>query len=160
MGLFWSLQPLAGQKLGTYYRYADITQPEQLLLTVHEGHLNADDLLNDKPIAEVTIRRHFVADDVERIHIRHGRIRGILYKPKGTFGPEKISWYSATMNFFFSTFLKSSFLNWSKVNQPSKLEVKQAILNTISRGGKTQVTWITVSHRVCVHALDHTTDLL
>lgn len=90
MGLFWSLQPLAGQKLGTFYRYNDVTQPDQLLLTVHLGHLNAEELLTDKSIAEATIRRHFVADDVERIPIRHGRIRGILYKPRGTFGPKTI----------------------------------------------------------------------
>ena len=85
MGLFWSLQPLTGQKLGTSYRYTDITTPDQLLLTVHVGHLSAKELLTDKPVAEATIRRHFLADDVERIPIRQGRIRGILYKPKGIF---------------------------------------------------------------------------
>ena len=107
MGLFWSLQPLAGQKLGTYYRYNDISQPDQLLLTVHVGHLNAKELLNDKSIAEATIRRHLVADDVERIPIRHERIRGILYKPKGMFDLDKIS---STMHLFFFTLLLSYFL--------------------------------------------------
>ena len=84
MGLFWSLRPLAGQKLGTSYKYTDVTTPDQLLLTVHVGHLNAMELLTDKPVAEASIRRHFLADDVERIPIRHGRIRGIVHKPKGT----------------------------------------------------------------------------
>ena len=83
MGLFWSLQPLPGQKLGTSYRYTDVTTPDQLLLTVHVGHLNAKELLTHKPVAETTIRRHFLADNVERIPIRHGRIQGIVYKPKG-----------------------------------------------------------------------------
>ena len=84
MGLFWSMQPLAGQKLGTYYQCTHVTTPDQMLLTVHVGHLNAEELLTDKPIAEAKIRRHFLADGVERIPIQHGRIRGIIYKPKGT----------------------------------------------------------------------------
>ena len=85
MGLFWSMQPLAGQKLGTYYQYNDVTTQDQMLLTVHVDHLNAEELLTDKPIAETKIMRHFLADSVERIPIKHGRIRGIICKPKGAF---------------------------------------------------------------------------
>ena len=83
MGLFWSLEALPGQKPGLYYFHKDKTKPEMLTLTVHEGHLTTEELMETTPLATTKIRRHYMADDVERIVIRHGRILGILYKPKG-----------------------------------------------------------------------------
>lgn len=84
MGLFWGMQSSPGQKQGVRYMKVDVTTPVTVMLSLHKGHLDALTLQHDQPIASYTLDRWYLSKDVERIPVRHGRIRGVLFKPKGT----------------------------------------------------------------------------
>lgn len=79
MGLIWSLQPAKGERRGLRY-LPDVLVPSEIKLSVYRGHKEESD--DTEKLAETTIRRHFISDDVSFEHVRHGRVRGILFRPK------------------------------------------------------------------------------
>ncbi|XP_022112045.1 bile acid-CoA:amino acid N-acyltransferase-like [Acanthaster planci] len=86
MGLFWSMQPFRGQKLGTRFFVKDVTKPVTVNLSLHYGHLDTDALQTAEPEATATSERWYMSKNVERIRVHSGRLRGALFKPKGA-GP-------------------------------------------------------------------------
>ncbi|XP_072031318.1 acyl-coenzyme A amino acid N-acyltransferase 2-like [Amphiura filiformis] len=83
MGLFWGMQSCPGQRQGIRYMKLDVTTPASTTLSLHKGHLDTSTLQDDQPITTTTVDRWYMAKNVQRIPIRHGRIRGVLFKPKG-----------------------------------------------------------------------------
>lgn len=73
MGLFWSMLPeIPHKKL----LKRDVSSPVLIHLEAHrDGHL----------LARETHQRRFMADGVQRVPVREGRLRGTLFIPPGQF---------------------------------------------------------------------------
>ena len=84
MGLFWSMIPSPGQRLGSRYIQRDATKPIKVNLSLYQGHLDIDTIQTMQPDAMATAERWYSGKDVERIEVHSGRLRGALFKPKGT----------------------------------------------------------------------------
>ncbi|XP_038075961.1 bile acid-CoA:amino acid N-acyltransferase-like [Patiria miniata] len=84
MGLFWSLGPAPGQKRGIRLAKQDVTEPVEFTFAVYNEHLELPLLITAQPLAVTQTRRWYMKEsEVDRIKIHSGKIRGILYKPKG-----------------------------------------------------------------------------
>ncbi|XP_022094611.1 acyl-coenzyme A thioesterase 5-like isoform X3 [Acanthaster planci] len=83
MGLFWSMRPSPGQRFGVRYIVKDVTKPMIVHLSLHRGHLNTEALQTAEVEATATVKRWYMGQDVERITVRCGRLRGSVFKPKG-----------------------------------------------------------------------------
>ncbi|XP_072020507.1 acyl-coenzyme A thioesterase 1-like [Amphiura filiformis] len=83
MGMFWSMQLSPGQKPGFRYAKKDVTTTMDVTLSVYKGHLNTEVLDCNEPLATTLVQKTYIGPNVERLKVHHGRIRGMLYKPKG-----------------------------------------------------------------------------
>ena len=94
MGLFWSMIPAAGERKGLRYIPGNNEKPIEFKIELFHGHVentepasrNMKDGASDprvKAIATTTVQRTYTAENVERIEIELGRIRGALFVPKG-----------------------------------------------------------------------------
>ncbi|XP_058612549.1 acyl-coenzyme A thioesterase 1 [Onychostoma macrolepis] len=70
MGLFWALKADVDCK----FIHTDVTRPALVDIEV---------VRDDKVVAKVTNERHCLTDDVRRIPVKEGRIRGTLFMPPG-----------------------------------------------------------------------------
>ncbi|XP_038073474.1 acyl-coenzyme A amino acid N-acyltransferase 1-like [Patiria miniata] len=86
MGLFWSMVPSPGQRFGIRFIVKDVTEPMVVHLSLHRGHLDTKKLQTAEPEATTTAERRYMGQNVERITVHSGRLRGTLFKPKGS-GP-------------------------------------------------------------------------
>ena len=87
MGLFWSMVACPGVKYGTRYMKHDVTKPLVVYITAHNGHLDRRDQARDQstPIAATSVQRWYMSDNVEKVNVKAGRVRGSLLKPRGKF---------------------------------------------------------------------------
>ncbi|XP_033634166.1 acyl-coenzyme A amino acid N-acyltransferase 1-like [Asterias rubens] len=83
MGLFWSMVPSPGERLGVRFILRDATKPMVVQLSLYEGLLDTAALQTTEPKATAAAERWYMGKDVERIEVEHGRLRGALFKPKG-----------------------------------------------------------------------------
>ena len=85
MGLFWSMIPRPGiYKRGTRYMKQDVTKPLVVNLSIHDGHLDGDQVRqDDTPMTGAAVERWYMSDNVEAIKVKDGRVRGTVMKPKG-----------------------------------------------------------------------------
>ena len=84
MGLFWSLCPTPDQRRGTRFRKQDATEPVEYSFSVYNDHLDCATLRTARPVAATTVQKWFMRPgDVERIEVHSGRVRGVLFKPRG-----------------------------------------------------------------------------
>ncbi len=85
MGLFWSLKQLPNQRIGLRLTPRDVRQPMKMDFCLRKGHVSqfSDQSEAQNPEWEATIERYFIHPATERIPIRRGRIRGVMYRPKG-----------------------------------------------------------------------------
>ena len=84
MGLFWSLLPAPGQERGTRFVKQDATEPAEFSFSVYNDHLDCEALRTMQPVAATTAQKWFMRPgDVERIEVHSGRVRGVLFKPRG-----------------------------------------------------------------------------
>ena len=92
MGLFWSMLPIPGQRRGARWTTRDVTRPMHFYVTVFDGHVlsnskasTPNEAVEDLPLplANATMLRTYLSDDVERQEISDGSIRGTLFIPKG-----------------------------------------------------------------------------
>lgn len=98
MGLFWSMQPRKGQKIGLIFRPKDVTKPATYTLKVYKGHLNEEECpetsteLNVSKTAKLLFESEFLkywcGPGVSRHEVYHKAIRGTIFKPEGP-GPFK-----------------------------------------------------------------------
>ncbi|XP_078000651.1 acyl-coenzyme A thioesterase 1-like [Glandiceps talaboti] len=86
MGLFWSKLQSPGQRSGLRFTKADVTKPSIMEFSVYPGHLDTPEFEDISPISTTVIERHYMDKHIERIAVREGRVRGTVFKPKGT-GP-------------------------------------------------------------------------
>ena len=85
MGLFWSMRPSPGQRLGIRFLIRDATKPAMVKLFLYGGHLDMRTLQTAEPEATTVTERRYMGEDVERITVHSGSLRGSLFKPKGIF---------------------------------------------------------------------------
>ena len=92
MGLFWSMLPVPGQRRGIRWTTRDVTRPMRFFVALFEGHVmsnskasNPNEAIAALPmsLANATILRTYLSDDVERREVSVGNIRGTLFLPKG-----------------------------------------------------------------------------
>ena len=92
MGLFWSMLPVPGQRKGTRLITGDVTVPMLFRVSLFDGHVMSESKASSPkeaiahlpiPLANATILRTYLSDDVERHEISFGRVRGTLFLPKG-----------------------------------------------------------------------------
>ena len=85
MGLFRSIQPQLGSRSGIRLRKKDVTQPHSFTLSVIPGHVDANHSSHhNKPgiLAQTDVKRCYMWEDVLRVPVRHGRVRGTLFIPQ------------------------------------------------------------------------------
>ena len=85
MGLFRSVQPQLGSRSGIRLRKKDVTQPHSFTLSVIPGHVDTNHSSHhNKPgiLAQTEVKRCYMWEDVLRVPVRHGRIRGTLFIPQ------------------------------------------------------------------------------
>ena len=85
MGLFWSMRPSPGQRLGIRFLIRDATKPAMVKLFLYGGHLDMRTLQTAEPEATTVTERRYMGEDVERITVHSGSLRGSLFKPKSTY---------------------------------------------------------------------------
>ncbi|XP_038072896.1 acyl-coenzyme A amino acid N-acyltransferase 1-like isoform X2 [Patiria miniata] len=83
MGLLWSMLPSPGQRFGARIVCKDVTKPMTVHLSLHGGHLDTMTLQTAEPEATTTAERWYMGQNVERITVHSGRLRGSVFKPKG-----------------------------------------------------------------------------
>lgn len=99
MGIFWSMLPATGQKLGLRYIPRNVTDPAKYKLQAYKGHLKDNDFVKEnniqldkrnkkQPIVEGVVLRCCSAPGVTRHEVKHGSVRGTIFKPPGK-GPFK-----------------------------------------------------------------------
>ena len=81
--MFWSMQQSPGQRPGLRYFKRDVTTPMDIILSVYNDHVGAESLDNKVPLATTLVQKTYMGPNVERQKVHTGRIRGMLYKPKG-----------------------------------------------------------------------------
>lgn len=79
MGLIWSLQLEKGERKGIRF-LPDVLVPTEFKLLAYKGH--TEDVSSAEKLAETTIRRHWISDNVSYEHVRHENLRGMLFTPK------------------------------------------------------------------------------
>ncbi len=101
MGLFWSLIPEGGYESGRRMRKKDISRPHRMSIAVLDGHTTPDlaqlqellQRLKAEPEGNLTglsclsarlVERHYIGRSVQKVPIRHGRLRGTIFLPSGT----------------------------------------------------------------------------
>ena len=91
MGLFWSMMQAPGQRKGSRFVPWNITRPMAFKLALHDGHVMSERDASSveealmrlpNPIAEATVLRTYLSENVERYEISAGRLRGTLFLPK------------------------------------------------------------------------------
>ena len=85
MGLFWSMKLSPGQRAGSRFNVKDVTKPVIVHLSLYRGHLDTHMLQTAEPEASTAAERWYMGKDVERIKVQSGRLRGTVFKPRGTF---------------------------------------------------------------------------
>jgi hypothetical protein len=83
MGLLWSLAPALGARKGIRLLPRDTRQPMAYNFHLYRGHYTDETrLLAETPISSVSVNRHFIHPDVQRVEVKHGRLRGAMFLPK------------------------------------------------------------------------------
>jgi Acyl-CoA thioester hydrolase/BAAT N-terminal region len=85
MGLFWSLQPVPGQKRGLRFMKRNVNQPTEVHLAVSAGHQATDYDVVDHPrrLTRKIIYRRYAATDLISYNVRAGTLRAKLHLPPG-----------------------------------------------------------------------------
>lgn len=93
MGFLWSMTQAPGQRKGLRLAKKDVTKPYTIQLNCFDGHLSPEDgFVNSltknsfQPIMSSTVEKWYMAEGVQRIPVREGRLRGTLFLPPGN-GP-------------------------------------------------------------------------
>lgn len=93
MGFLWSMAQAPGQKKGLRLAKRDVTKPYAIQLNCFNGHLSPEEgFVNSltrnhlQPIMSSSVEKSYMADGVQRIPVREGRVRGTLFLPPGN-GP-------------------------------------------------------------------------
>ncbi|MEW8547995.1 MAG: acyl-CoA thioesterase/BAAT N-terminal domain-containing protein [Candidatus Thiodiazotropha sp.] len=89
MGLFCSMMPAPGQPAGLRLLKTNASEPLVTKVSVHEGHIDFEDLFSSDniPLACGIIYRWYMDKSVQKISVRHGRLRGALFIPPGLYLP-------------------------------------------------------------------------
>ena len=82
-----------GQKKGLRLAKKDVTKPYVIQLNCFNGHLSPEEgFVNSlkrtdlQPIVSSSLEKTYIADGVQKIPVREGRVRGTLFLPPGN-GP-------------------------------------------------------------------------
>ncbi|CAL8318996.1 unnamed protein product [Boreogadus saida] len=82
MGLLWSMIPVPGSKEHAVLFKVDVVTPQEVLISVFQGHLS-EGFRQKPPLASVVAERWSMAPGLKRIRVREKEIEGILFIPPG-----------------------------------------------------------------------------
>ncbi|KAL3873190.1 hypothetical protein ACJMK2_036336 [Sinanodonta woodiana] len=87
MGLFWSMEPAPGQKMGLRLMKNDPMTPYEVQVSVFHDYHSFQDLFSEgfsiDPLSTLVVKRSYVAKGVQKRRIKEGRLRGALFLPAG-----------------------------------------------------------------------------
>ena len=84
MGLFWSMIPAPGQRKGTRLIIKNAEKPLEVKIVLFDSHVKDSlKIKGARILAETTVKRTYLAENVEKIPISVGRLRGTLFIPTG-----------------------------------------------------------------------------
>ncbi|XP_033734777.1 bile acid-CoA:amino acid N-acyltransferase-like [Pecten maximus] len=86
MGFIWSMCATSGEKLGLRLLQSDVTKPQLVNISVHNGHLSLTDLCqghSKPPMVSDVLSRWYKSPEVSRIPVMSGRLRGTLFLSNG-----------------------------------------------------------------------------
>ena len=84
MGLFWSMKRDPGHLQGPYTK-KDVTSPQEVILSIFNGHLSAEEVHDpmQQPVFTKKINRWFKDKKVKREEVVHERLKGTIFIPPG-----------------------------------------------------------------------------
>ncbi|XP_030204118.1 bile acid-CoA:amino acid N-acyltransferase-like isoform X2 [Gadus morhua] len=82
MGLLWSMIPVPGSKEHAVLFKVDVETPQEVLISVFQGHLS-EGFRQKPPLASVVAERWSMAPGLKRIRVQEKEIEGILFIPPG-----------------------------------------------------------------------------
>ena len=87
MGLFWSMIPAPGEPTGLRLFKRDASTPLTTTISVYTGHIDFEELAsaNIIPVVSNTVNRWYMGKGVQRVTVKHGRIRGAVFIPPGRY---------------------------------------------------------------------------
>lgn len=83
MGLFWSMVPAPYERKGSRFTAWDVATPLKFNVQLYSGHITSLENIQEEPLATKAILRTYLSENVERIEVAVGRLRGTLFVPKG-----------------------------------------------------------------------------
>ncbi|PFX11616.1 acyl-coenzyme A thioesterase 3-like, partial [Stylophora pistillata] len=83
MGLLWSMLPALGQRKGIRLVKSDVTKPYNFTLNCFDGHISPQESSSSQPLSSKTFEKGYMANGVNRIPVKEGRIRAPLFLPPG-----------------------------------------------------------------------------
>eukprot|EP00112_Aurelia_sp_Birch-Aquarium-sp1_P004401 Seg1498.1_Seg1498.2 transcript_id=Seg1498.1_Seg1498.2/GoldUCD/mRNA.D3Y31 product="Bile acid-CoA:amino acid N-acyltransferase" protein_id=Seg1498.1_Seg1498.2/GoldUCD/D3Y31 len=83
MGLFWSMVPAPYERKGSRFTAWDVATPLKFNVQLYSGHITSLENILEEPLATKAILRTYLSENVERIEVAVGRLRGTLFVPKG-----------------------------------------------------------------------------
>jgi dienelactone hydrolase len=86
LGLIWGMEQAPGQRSGLRLLKREVTNTFNVSLGVHRGHLSLKELYSEDaptPLIASSFERSYLAEGVQRIPVKHGKVRGILFLPEG-----------------------------------------------------------------------------
>ena len=83
MGLFWSMVPAPYERKGSRFTAWDVTTPLKFRVQLYSGHITSLENKKEEPLATKVILRTYLAENVERIEVAVGCLRGTLFVPQG-----------------------------------------------------------------------------
>ena len=87
MGIFWSLVPTPDMPKGFRLSGKNVNKPITARVSVYPGNNTAETIRTKQPTPTVThvIERWYKGQGVTSVKVAHGRLRGTLFLPPGTF---------------------------------------------------------------------------
>ena len=84
MGLFWSMKQDPGQEPGRRYMKRIVDTPQEVTLSLFDGHLSWEDIHSVKKyLATANIQRWFKKESIQRVEVNHERLKGTVFIPSG-----------------------------------------------------------------------------
>lgn len=86
MGFIWSMCATSGGKFGLRLLQSDVTKPQLVNISIHNGHHSLRDLCqghSNPPMAAEVLNRWYKSPNVSRFPVNSGRLQGTLFLPNG-----------------------------------------------------------------------------
>ena len=95
MGLFWSMIAAPHEPPGLRLFKRDASKPLVTIITVYQGKIDFEEfyIKQYEPLASKTIYRWYMGKGVQKITVKHRRLRGSIFIPTGGYKYIQVSCY-------------------------------------------------------------------